>query len=163
MAWFNFKRKTGNPPAGAEMPATENARKDMGVHKLYAILDRDNEQKGYDDALINPNAAHMEQGVQIIQNELLRTIDQIKVYYTDYLFEIDFHIESRRTNAMFTTVEELQMKKEVARKHLEKVLEIEQASKNGQAEKMGIVMTYRRGFQKGLAAISYSGINKFNH
>ena len=141
----------------------ENGSKTMGVYKLYAILERDNEQKGYDDALINPDSMQMDKGIRIIKDELFRSIDLVKIYYVDFLREIDFHIESRRANAMITTVEELTMKKEIAKSHYEKVIEIERESKNGSFENMGIVMTYTRGFQKGLAAISTTEINKYNH
>lgn len=170
MGFWDFFKKEKRNAAAADVSKDlyvegepEIRSKTTGIHQLYAILDRDNEQKGYDDALISPDSAQMEKGIGIIRNELYRSIDQAKLYYDDFLKEIDFHIESRRANAMITTVEELMMRKDIARSHFAKVLEIEQQSRNGSFESMGIVMTYVRGFQKGLAAISATEINKYNH
>lgn len=169
MAWFNF-RKNGKSDSkkveeniSAQNQEKNTSGKEMGIHLIYALLNKDNEQKGYDDALINSDLSHMEEGILIIKNNLSGSIEQVKLYYNDFLKEIDFHIESRKSSSMFTIVEELNMKKEIAKNHLERVLLIEEESKNGRADQLGIVRTYVRGFKKGLAAISFTEINRYNH
>lgn len=168
MSFWDFLKnnKKGEQPITEEIYTKQEVadeKKSTGIYQLYSLLDRDNEQKGYDDALINPDSTQMDMGLSIIKDQLSRSIDEVKIYYEDFLREIDFHIESRKANAMVTTVEELTMKKEIGREHLEKVKEIELQCTNGKFKDMGMAMTYVRGFQKGLAAISTTEINKYHH
>lgn len=167
MAWNLFRKKSAPADPALQEDLTESRAgepsKEMGIHLLYSTLNANNEQRGYDDALVNADASNLEQGKDILKNDLLRKIDEIKVYYSDFLREIDFHIESRRTSAMYTTVEELRMRKEIAEGHLQKVLQIEEECRNGQLEQMGVIVTYVRGFQKGLAALSFTNMNKYHH
>src|SRR5437868_307810 len=76
----------------------------------------------------------------------------------DLLIEIDFHIASRSRSGLIDTVEELNMKKEIAESHVKKVIEIENDAKNNRGDSQGIIMSYTRGFKNGLAAISHHSI-----
>ncbi|HWK02588.1 MAG TPA: hypothetical protein VNS58_03105 [Puia sp.] len=133
---------------------------EKNINLLFEFLDRNHEVKGYDDALINPDASHLEQNQLAIKNELERTIRKVKTYYEDFIKEIDFHIDSRSRSGMIDTVEELKMKKDIAESHIKKVLEIEDDSRNNQGDGQGALMSYSRGFKNGLAAISHHSILK---
>lgn len=169
MAWYQFWKNSKadsnqiNEDVFTEKSEKKPNSKEMGIHQLYAMLNTDNEQKGFDDALINPDISHLDEGITIIKNDLQRSIDQVKLYYGDYLQEIDFHIESRKSSSMFTVVEELTMRKDIAKNHLEKVLKIESESQNGRADQLAIVRTYVRGFKRGLAAITFTEMRNYNH
>ena len=63
---------------------------------------------------------------------------------------------------MVDTVEELKMKKEIAESHLKKIKEIETDAKNKTGDSEGIIISYRRGFENGLAAITHHNILKRN-
>ncbi|WP_276090313.1 hypothetical protein [Pedobacter sp. JY14-1] len=125
---------------------------------LYSFLDRDMESKGYDDALMNPDSYHLEQNLDAIRKELMRTVKRVKTFYEDFIREIDFHIESRTRSGMIDTVEELKMKKNTAESHIDKVLEIEADALNKTGDSEGIIISYTRGFRNGLAAISHHTI-----
>lgn len=125
---------------------------------LYRFLDRNMETNGYDDALRNPDSYHLEQNLDALRKELMRTIKRVKTFYEDFIREIDYHIESRSRSGMIDTVEELKMKKQIAQSHIEKILliEIDALKKEGDSE--GIIISYTRGFRNGLAAISHHTI-----
>ncbi|TCC99953.1 hypothetical protein [Pedobacter psychroterrae] len=145
--------------------ATENIDKEViemaitnNLEQLYSFLDKNMESKGYDDALTNPDSYHLEQNLDSLRKELMRTIKRVKTFYEDFIREIDYHIESRSRSGMIDTVEELKMKKEIAGSHIEKVLLIETDALNKEGDSEGIIISYTRGFRNGLAAISHHTI-----
>lgn len=135
---------------------------DNNINILFSILDKNHEQDGYDDALVNPDSSHLEQNIEALRNDLTRTIRKVKTYYEDFLREIDFHILTRSTSGMLDTVAELEMKKSIVDGHLLKVKEIETDAKNNTGESQGVIISYTRGFKNGLSAISHHSILKRN-
>ena len=140
-----------------ETPANEN-----GIHLLFQFLEKNHEAKGYDDALVNPDTVHLEQNIEALKNDFERTIKKIKIFYQDFIREIDFHINSRSRSGMVDTVEELAVKKETAGSHIAQILEIENAAKENKGVAQGVIISYTRGFRNGLAAISHHSIMKKN-
>lgn len=130
------------------------------INVLFDFLDRNHEQKGYDDALMNPDSTHLEHHLQSLKNELTRTIRRVKTFYEDAIKEIDFHIDSRSRTGMIDTVDELKMKREIAQSHIEKVKEIEKDALDNRGDSQGIMLSYTTGFRNGLAAISHHTFTK---
>lgn len=132
--------------------------KENNIGSLYAFMDQNHEAKGYDDALLNPDASHLSQNLDALKSELVRTLKKVKTYYEDFIQETDFHILSRSRSGMVDMVEELEMKKKIALGHIEKVKEIETDTAQGEGDCKGILISYTRGFKNGLAAISHHHI-----
>lgn len=130
------------------------------IEMLFDFLDRNHEAKGYDDALINPDIKHLEQNIEALKNQLERTIRRVKTFYEDFIREINFHIDSRSRSGMVDVVDELKMKRSIAESHIQKVLDIEDETKNNTGDSQGMIMSYTRGFMNGLSAISYHSILK---
>lgn len=139
-----------------------NQISETGINLLFQFLERNHESKGYDDALVNPDATHLQQNIDALKNDLERTIRKVKTFYEDFIREINFHIASRSRSGMIDTVEELTVKKETAEQHIKQVLEIEEEAKNNKGVGQSIVISYTRGFKNGLAAISHHSILKKN-
>lgn len=133
---------------------------EKGIYLLYQVLDKNYEAKGYDDALINPDRMNLEQNTDALKNELQRTIKRVKTFYEDFLKEVEFHIISRSRTGMTDMVEELTMKKETAEHHMVKIKDIETETANSKGDCQGILLSYTRGFNNGLAAISHHTILK---
>jgi hypothetical protein len=139
--------------AATPVPLVEN-----NIDVLYAFMDRNHEVKGYDDALLNPDASHLNQNLEALKNELTRTLKKVKTFYEDFIQEVDFHIQSRARSGMVDMVEELEMKKKIASSHIEKVKIIETETAQDEGDCKGILISYTRGFKNGLAAISHHHI-----
>lgn len=154
------------PAAGAKNAPVGNftekapapSQTDHTIAVLYGLLDRNHEAKGYDDALLNPDASHLNQNIEALKNELTRTINKVKTFYEDFILETEFHIMSRARSGMIDMVEELEMKKKIATGHIAKVRQIEEETMQNHGDCQGILMTYTRGFKNGLAAISHHQI-----
>lgn len=131
-----------------------------GINLMFQFLEKNHEGKGYDDALINPDNTHLQQNIEALKNDLERTIRKLKIFYEDFIREIDFHIGSRSRSGMVDTVEELTVKKETAENHIKQIIEIENDAKNNKGVGQGVIISYTRGFRNGLAAISHHSIIK---
>ncbi|WP_259069930.1 hypothetical protein HDF24_25165 [Mucilaginibacter sp. X4EP1] len=125
---------------------------------LYAFMDRNHEVKGYDDALLNPDASNLSQNLDALKSDLIRTLNKVKTFYDDFIQETEFHILSRSRSGMVDMVEELEMKKKIAQGHIEKVKVIEEDTARDEGDCKGILISYTRGFKNGLAAISHHHI-----
>lgn len=152
------------PLPGSPTPSTSNFTEsrqspvDHNIALLFSFLDRNHEGKGYDDALLNPDSSHLNQNLEALKNELSRTINKVKTFYGDFIQETEYHITSRGRSGMVDMVEELEMKKNIALGHIEKVKAIEQSLAQENGECKGILISYTRGFKNGLAAISHHHI-----
>ncbi|SEB20640.1 hypothetical protein [Pedobacter hartonius] len=130
------------------------------IELLFDFLDKNHENKGYEDALMNPDASHLDQNLEALKNQLDRTIRRVKTFYEDFIKEIDFHIDSRSRSGMVDVVDELKMKKCIAESHVLKVLEIEAEHRSNTGDSQGMIISYTRGFMNGLSAISHHTILK---
>ncbi len=99
--------EAGAPQEQAPIPA--QVEHHIGV--LYAFMDKNHEVKGYDDALVNPDVSNLNQNLEALKSELVRTLNKVKTFYEDFIQETEFHIISRSRSGMVDMVEELEMKK----------------------------------------------------
>ena len=128
------------------------------LQTLYRYLEQNLEKKGYEDALINPDTGYMEEQVLYINNELALLISKIKVYYAGYLRTIDFHIDTRQRSGMIETVDELITRKETVVDEMKIVSAIEGDSVQRIGLSQNPVLSYKKGFRNGFAAITYNTV-----
>lgn len=146
--------ETGAPKDQAQAPT----QIDHHIGVLYAFMDKNHEVKGYDDALLNPDVSNLNQNLEALKSELVRTLNKVKTFYEDFVQETEFHITSRSRSGMVDMVEELEMKKKIAQGHIDKVKAIEADTAREEGDCKGILISYTRGFKNGLAAISHHHI-----
>lgn len=133
---------------------SENGTK--GLDAIYAFLQSDYESKGYNDALTNPDESYRNDNIRLIRQDLIILIERTVNYYETMIKETDFHISTRSRAGLLDLVDELKMKKDLLHSHIEKVnqLRTEAAAETGATQR--IVLSYQRGFMRGLYAISQS-------
>lgn len=169
MGLFNRLRKKHNgAPAGSALPDSlqkipsgqdpglmpTGATK--GIDSIYTFLQFDYESRGYNDALTNPDESYRNDNIRLIQHDLMILIDRTATHYETLLRETDFHISSRSRAGLIDLVEELKIRKEVTSDHLGKVKQIREEASKGEGASQRIVLSYQRGFMRGLYAISQS-------
>lgn len=126
----------------------------MPIDLIYSELKEDYEQKGYEDAICNPDMSYKEMNLSIIRHNIEIKFEQIILKYDDDLRDIDFHIESRSQAGLIDVVKQLQTKRETLQRHADKLHEMEIDFRNKAPYMMGVLLSYERGFLRGLAAIS---------
>ncbi|HTJ53226.1 MAG TPA: hypothetical protein VL443_27415 [Cyclobacteriaceae bacterium] len=141
-------------------PMDQNEEKQdvSDLQTLYRYLEQNQDKKGYEDALINPDSSYMEEQVTYINNELSLLISKIRTYYVRHLRNIDFHIDTRKRNGMLETVDELLTHKETVLEEMRIVSSIEEDSRNGKGLSQNPILSYRKGFRNGFAAITYNTV-----
>lgn len=127
-----------------------------GLDSIYAFLQYDYESRGYQDALTNPDESYKNDNISLIKFDLLILIDRTAAWYETLLKETDFHISSRARAGLIDLVEELKIRREVTANHLERVRQIREEALSGAGSTERIVLSYQRGFMRGLYAISQS-------
>lgn len=129
-----------------------------GIEAIYSYLQTDYESKGYGDALINPDDSYRKDNIKLINLDLQILIQKVTTYYEDLIREIDFHASSRSRAGLIDLVEELSTRKEMVLQHMEKVEEVKEQLQNNTGLTERLILSYQRGFMKGLSAITQSNV-----
>lgn len=131
---------------------------EKGLDAIYHFLQADYEAHGYSDALTNADESYKTDNIKLIRFDLQILIQKAKVYYNDMVRELDFHINTRERAGLIDTVEELKTRKEMVIEHIEKVEEISQSMDTPDGLTQRTILSYQRGFMRGLAALTQSNI-----
>jgi hypothetical protein len=129
----------------------------MPIDLIYASLQKDNEKKGYDDALSNPDTACKDNGIALLKSNLELKFRQIRRKYNDELQNVNSQIASLK-NAGLTDVR-VTTRKEIIEAHLEELNHIETDLAAGKDYTTVAFRSYERGFLRGLAAIALNTLN----
>lgn len=136
----------------------QQQEKVVGLETIYKFLQSDFESKGYNDALINPDDSYKTDNLLLIKYDLQIIIHKVNTYHEDLLRELDFHILSRSRAGLIDLVEELKNRKEMVKEHVNKVTHIKNDLDNEFGMVQRILLSYQRGFMKGLSAITQSNV-----
>jgi hypothetical protein len=146
-------------PKTRENESPNNGNREVNdLHFLYGFLEKNLEKKGYDDALMNPDTSYMDENIVNIRNELSLIISKTRIYYRAYLRTINFHIDTRKRNGMIETVDELLAHRESIEEELKIFTSIEEDASQGIGLCQNPILSYKKGFRNGFAAITYNTI-----
>ena len=129
-----------------------------GIEAIYAFLQADYESKGYNDALISADESYKSDNIKLIKMDLQITVQRANTYYEDLLREIDFHITSRGRAGLIDLVEELKTRKEMVHEHIGKINEVKKEMETDSGMTQRILLSYQRGFMRGLSAITQTNV-----
>lgn len=129
-----------------------------GIESIYAFLQADYESKGYNDALISADESYKTDNIKLIKMDLQITVRRADTYYEDLLRELDFHITSRARAGLIDLVEELKTRKEMVHEHIEKINQVKKEMETDSGMTQRIILSYQRGFMRGLSAITQSNV-----
>ncbi|MFD2568576.1 hypothetical protein [Pseudotenacibaculum haliotis] len=162
-----FKKKTVTETVEEKTPSedlfiekedstiTTNAQiEKYNLERIYAFVEVDHEQKGYDDALMNPDFSYSEDNIKLLKYDLKIRIKRAYKTYEDYIKDIEFHIQTRKNAGLIDTVKLLEAELAKVNDSIKLVAEIEKEfnEETGLVER--ISLSYKRGFMRGLAAMS---------
>jgi len=153
-------------PNGASngVPLTKEAELtvSMPLDEIYKYLRVDFESRGYDDAMSNPDTSYRDMNKLLIVSNLKVLFKQVKQIYIDNLKVTDFHIKSREQAGLIDIVELLKNRKETLDNHLSEINKMEIDLDNKEDYMVGMLLSYERGFLRGLAALSLESLKLKN-
>lgn len=126
----------------------------MPIDLIYQYLKDDYETKGYEDALCNPDRSYKEMNKILIRSNLEVMLRQVNLKYKTFLSEIDSQIEARQQSGLIDVVDQLKSKSILYKEHLRLLQEMDNDLINNKPYMVGMLLSYERGFLRGLAALS---------
>ena len=147
---------------GTEINAEPAKRQEYDVTTFYDFLAADHMEQGYNDALINSDATHLNQNVAALKNKLQMELNKAKAYYFNYICDLDNQINRMEKSGLIDTSEDLKTSRKKSQSRYDELIKMEENANNNESEAMAIVISYKRGFHNGLAAIAHATILKGN-
>lgn len=132
----------------------------MPLDEIYKYLRIDFESRGYNDALSNPDTSYRDMNKQLLVSNLKVLFKQVKQIYIDNLKTNDFHIKSREQAGLIDIVDLLKNRRETLENHLTEINKMETDLENKEDYMVGMLLSYERGFLRGLAALSLESLKQ---
>ena len=131
----------------------------MPIDHIYKYLQFDFESRGYEDALSNPDTSYRDMNKKLIISNLKVLFKQTKQIYIDTLNTTGFHIQSRSQAGLIDIVELLKNRKDLLDSHLKEINRMEEDLAKEDDYMIGMLLSYERGFLRGLSALSLETLN----
>ena len=126
----------------------------FAIDAIYGFIKRDFEQKGFEDAMVNPENSYKESGMLLVKNELKQLFEQVRLKYRGDLRLLQVQIDNLEKQGLPYQAANLYARKETYLEHMKKIDDMEQKLEIEEASMMTPIYTYERGFLKGLSAKS---------
>ena len=109
---------------------------------------------------MNPDNSYSEDNIKLLHYDFQVLIKRAYKTYEDYIKDIEFHIESRQNAGLIDTVKLLETTLIKTQDSIEEVKQIEVDFDNNTGLTERIALSYKRGFMRGLAAMSDQILDK---
>jgi hypothetical protein len=126
--------------------------------RIFDRIRRNYELEGYNDALSTADNKYRDDNIQILKLDLEADIQEAEIDIKEYLKEVEFHISSRTKADLLDLVEELESKRAICLERLKTMEDIKLDITNETGTAIRMILAYKRGFNKGLAALSMANI-----
>lgn len=141
-------------------PILLNNGEPKGIQAIYAFLLADYEQSGYSDALTNSDQSNKADGIKLIKLNLKIIMDREINNYEKKIKDYECDMKSRADAGFIDLVEKIKTEKEKATMDIEKIKEIETQMNQNTGMFERVLLSYERGFKKGLSALTQTNILK---
>jgi len=174
---FNFLRKkknsvnepilsdsiTPNSSAATQNKVNENPldafyNSQNGIDQVYAFLQTNYESRGYNDSFVNPEESYKTDNMKLIKFDLQILIDRTSAYYDNLTSEINFHIATRHKAGLDDLVQELEARNKLIEEYKKRLQIIKESINDENSMSQRIILSYQRGFLRGLSVLTQSNI-----
>jgi len=129
---------------------------------IYGYLNKNYEEKGYNDAMIKCDLAFRDMNKNIIRNKILMIFREINLNYNAMQQDLETRINNCNAAGLLTTVTELNKQMSVIKSHKEELANLEEDFKNNINEASIPLQSYECGFLRGVATIAMSAPQQQN-
>lgn len=123
---------------------------------IYGYLNKNYEEKGYNDAMIKCDLTFRDMNKNIIRNKILMVFREINLSYNAMQQDLETRINNCNAAGLLTTVAELDKQMSVIKSHKEELANLEEDFKNNINEASIPLQSYECGFLRGVATIAMS-------
>ena len=126
----------------------------MPIDVIFNFIHKNFEEDGFQDALINCDITYRDTKEKIIRNDLEMLFKRIILRYKNDIREVDVNINNAQKAYALTAASRLQARRETFEEHLAEINEMQEMLEKDDPRMLTMIESYRRGFQKGIAAVS---------
>ena len=130
----------------------------MPIDIIFNFIHKDFEEEGFQDALVNCDITYRDTKEKIIRNNLEMLFKRIILRYKSDMREVDVNINNARNACAIGAAGRLQALKETYEEHLAEINEMQELLEDNDPKMLTMIESYRRGFQKGMAAVTMNFI-----
>ena len=129
-----------------------------GLDPVYEYLQSDFDSRGYSDALTNPDDGYRDDNIKLLMHDFAIKLKIARSYYENLLSDIDLNIKTRSRSGLVDLVMELEERKKLILCKMESIDSMRKCIEGRTDEVERIILSYSRGFMRGLAALTKSGV-----
>ena len=130
------------------------------IDVVYGYLHKNNEEKGFNDAMVNSDLAFRDINMSIISNKILMVFREINLNYDVMKRELEINMDTCNAAGLLSTVSELEKKMSIIKAHKAELQELEDNFKNNEKEASIPLQSYECGFLRGIATIALGNTAK---
>ena len=130
----------------------------MPIDVIFNFIHKNFEEDGFQDALVNSDITYRDTKERIIRNDLEMLFKRIILRYKNDIREIDVNIDNAQKAYALAAAGRLLARRETFEEHLAEINEMQQQLNADDPKMTTMIESYRRGFQKGIAAVSINFI-----
>lgn len=130
----------------------------LPIDVIFNYIHKDFEEEGFQDALVNYDINYRDTKVKIIRNNLEMLFKRIILRYKNDIRDINVNIDNARKAYALAAANQLQARRETFEEHLVEISEMQQLFEADDPKMTTMIESYRRGFQKGITAVSINYI-----
>ena len=124
----------------------------LPIDVVYDCIGHDNDEKGFNDAMVSLDATYQETGKNLIKNDMNKVIDQTILKYNDGIKELDSMIAYNESMGLMVSVTNLKTRKDVYLSHIEEMNGMKKQLDDLTTTTMNSIRSYERGFMRGITA-----------
>ncbi len=122
------------------------------IDAIYDFIQRDFEDEGYSDAMVNADMSYRVSKEELLRNNLKSRFQQVRLRYNDDIRMLKVKINVAETQMVITTADYLKAQIEMFEDHLKQLDKMEQDLERNDARMTQMIESYKRGFLKGISA-----------
>lgn len=130
----------------------------MPIDIIFNYIHKNFEEEGFQDALVNSDITYRNTKEKIIRNDLEMLFKRIILQYKNDIREISVNIDNAQKAYALAAAGRLQARRETFEEHLAEINKMQQLLDADDPQMITMIESYRRGFQKGISAVSINFI-----
>ena len=130
------------------------------IDVIYGYLHKNNEEKGFNDAMVKSDLTFRDMNMNIIRNRILMVFREINLNYDVMKRDLEIRMDTCSAAGLLSTVSELEKTMSTIKAHKAELKELEEDFRNNEKEASIPLQSYECGFLRGIATIALGNAGK---
>ena len=141
-------------------PLTVSYATGWPIDVIYGYLHKNNEEKGFNDAMVKSDLTFRDMNMNIIRNKILMVFREINLNYDVMKRDLEIRMDTCSAAGLLSTVSELEKTMSTIKAHIAELKELEEDFRNNEKEASIPLQSYDCGFLRGIATIALGNAGK---